>query len=108
MTKVLHLIPKNVKHPATAMLYAMWMTTPEAQTIWQPANYQSNAIFGQSKIDKEARKSLKASGSKIITWYDSPESIAKFRWFGTEEGQEYRAKLKRGITQRRKRRKKKK
>jgi len=103
MTKVLHLIPKDVRHPATAMLYAMWMTTPEAQSIWQPANYQSNAIFGQSKIDKEARKSLKASGSKIITWYDSPETIKQFRWYGTTEGKAYRAELKRGITQRRKR-----
>ncbi|NIO07177.1 MAG: extracellular solute-binding protein, partial [Deltaproteobacteria bacterium] len=75
MTRVLHLIPKNSKHPAAATLWAMWMTTPEAQAIWQPVNYQSNAAFGQSDIDKEARRSLKASGSKVVTWYDSSKTI---------------------------------
>ncbi len=104
MTRVLHLIPKNVRHPATATLWAMWMTTPEAQAIWQPVNYQSNAAFGQSDIDKQARKSLKASGSKVITWYDSSETVKQFKWYGTKEGRAYRAKLKRGLTQRKKRR----
>ncbi len=105
LTKVLHLVPKNVRHPAAATLWSLWMTTPEAQAIWQPTNSQANAIFGQSAVDKEARKSLKASGSKIITWYDSPATIQRFKWFGTDEGRAYRAELKKGLTQRRKKKK---
>ena len=78
----------------------MWFTTPEAQALWQPQNNQANAIWGQSEIDKEARKSLEDSGSKIVTWYDSPETIEKFKWFGTKEGQAYRAALTKALTQR--------
>ena len=86
MTRVLHLVPKNVRHPAAATLWSMWMGTPEAQAIWQPVNYQSNAAFGQSDIDKQARKSLKASGSKVVTWYDSAATVKQFKWYGTKEG----------------------
>ncbi len=106
MTRVLHLVPKNVRHPAAATLWSMWMGTPEAQAIWQPVNYQSNAAFGQSDIDKQARKSLKASGSKVVTWYDSAATVKQFKWYGTKEGRAYRAELKRGLTQRKKRRRK--
>ncbi len=31
-----YVVRKRTRHPAAASLYALWLTTPEAQAIWQP------------------------------------------------------------------------
>lgn len=99
-SKVLFLVPKNSKHPAAATLWSMWMGSPEAEAIWQPAAHEENIAFGLSDQDKLARQSLKDSGSKPISWYDSPDTIEQLKWWSTPEGTAYRGKIKEAVTQR--------
>ncbi len=99
-SKVMYIVPKGSKHPAAATLWALWMGSPEAEAAWQPAAHEENIAFGQSDQDKLARQSLDASGSKLASWYASPETIEQLKWWSTTEGKQYRAKIKEAVTQR--------
>lgn len=100
LSQLFYIVPKGTRHPATATLFALWMTTPEAEGIRQPVDFYSNIVFGQSELDQQARKTVKESGAKLITWFDSPRSRKELAWFGTDEGRAYRAKLAKALTQR--------
>jgi ABC-type Fe3+ transport system substrate-binding protein len=97
---VMYIIPKNSQHPAAATLWALWLTTPEAEEIWQRAVPYANISFGQSEISQREGKALKESGSPIVTWYDSPKNLDFFKWYSTDEGRAYRTQIIQGITQR--------
>jgi ABC-type Fe3+ transport system substrate-binding protein len=99
-SKVMYIVPKKSKHPAAATLWALWMSTPEAEAAWQPAAHEENIAFGQSEQDKLARESLNKSGSKLASWYLSPDTIEQLKWWSTPEGKQYRVKIKEAITQR--------
>ncbi len=99
-SKVMYIVPKGSKHPAAATLWALFMTTPEAEAAWQPAAHEENIAFGQSDQDKLARKSLQESGSFLAHWYASNETIEQLKWWSTAEGKAYRAQIKEAITQR--------
>lgn len=100
MTQLFYMIPKGSKHPAAATLFALWMTTPEAEQIWQPVAFHPNVVFGTSELDQQARRSLKESGSKLVTWFDNAETRKALQWFGTKEGRAYRTKITKALTQR--------
>lgn len=101
LTRVMYIIPKGSRHPAAATLWAMWMTTPEAEAIWQHVTRQENLSFGQSDIDKRGREMLEKSGSKVVSWYDSDETMKELNWLTTtKEGRKYRSAIKRAVTQR--------
>ncbi|HEY8695116.1 MAG TPA: extracellular solute-binding protein [Chloroflexota bacterium] len=99
-SKVMYIVPKGSKHPAAATLWALWMGSPEAEAAWQPAAHEENIAFGQTDQDKLARQSLDASGTKLATWYATPETIEQLKWWSTPEGKQYRAKIKEAVTQR--------
>ncbi len=100
MTSLFYIVPVKARHPAAGTLFALWMTTPEAQGIVQSAAFHPNVRYGQSDLDRAVRKSLKDSGSKLVTWYDSPKTIKVLKWFGTKEGRKYRSLLTKAQTQR--------
>jgi iron(III) transport system substrate-binding protein len=99
-SKVMYVVPKGSKHPAAATLWALWMGSPEAEAVWQPAAHEENLAFGQTEQDQLARKSLNDSGSKPVSWYDNAAALDGLRWWSTPEGKEYRAKIKEAVTQR--------
>jgi ABC-type Fe3+ transport system substrate-binding protein len=99
-SKVMYVIPKGSQHPAAATLWALWMSTPEAEAAWQPAAHEENIAFGQSDQDKLARSTLQASGSKLANWYTNADTIEQLKWWSTAEGRAYRAKIKEAVTQR--------
>lgn len=99
-TKLLYVVPKAARHPAAAMLFSMWMSTPEAEEIWQPGSFYTNVHFGQSKLDKEMRASLEESHSKLISFYDTPETMKWLAWYATDEGRNYRSALDNATRQR--------
>ena len=101
VSSIFSMVPKGARHPAAATLFALWMTTPEAEAIYQRAVPYPNLAYGQSAISQEIRATLKQVGSPALTWYDTPESLETFRWYGTREGQEYAAELTKRLTQRR-------
>jgi len=99
-TRVMYIVPKRARHPAAAKLWALWITSPEAEAIWQSVTKQENLAFGQSEVDRKARKLIKDSNAKLVTWFDSAESIKKLRWITSAEGTRYKTKIRRAITQR--------
>ncbi len=100
-TQIFYIVPKGARHSAVGTLFSMWMGTPEAEAIWQPPSFYTNVHWGQSDYDKMARKTLKESGSKLLSFYDSPESLEVLKWFGTDEGKAYRRDITKKIRQRR-------
>jgi len=99
-TQIFYVIPKDARHPAVGTLFSMWIGTPEAEGIWQPPSFYTNVHWGRSDYDKMARKTLKESGSKLLSFYDSPESLKVLKWFGTPEGKTYRRNITKKIRQR--------
>ncbi|HEX9880031.1 MAG TPA: ABC transporter substrate-binding protein [Candidatus Binatia bacterium] len=98
---VVNMLPKGSRHPAAATLFALWMTTAEAETILQRAVPYPNLVFGQSPISREIRAAVKGSGSPTVTWYDNAKTLETYKWYGTKEGRQYYGKLVRALTQRR-------
>jgi ABC-type Fe3+ transport system substrate-binding protein len=86
----------NTKSPAAATLWALWMTTPEAQAIWQPSN-MSFTPYGSSAIDKSERDELKASKAKVLGYLDSDKTVAALKWQQTPEGANYLTALAKAI-----------
>lgn len=101
VSSVYNMVPKGSRHPAAATLFALWMTTPEAEAIWQRAVPYPNIVFGQTQISQEIKKAIHESGSPVVTWYDSPKTLEVYKWYGTTEGREYYTKLVKALTQRR-------
>lgn len=98
---VYNMVPKGSRHPAAATLFALWMTTPEAEAIWQRAVPYPNIVFGQTEISREIKKAISESKSPVVTWYDNPKTLETYKWYGTKEGREYYNKLVKALTQRR-------
>lgn len=99
-TRLLYVVPKAARHPAAAMLFSMWMSTPEAEAIWQPGSFYTNVHFGQSDMDKEMRAKLEESHSELLSFYDTPEAMKWLAWYATEEGRAYRSALNNAVRQR--------
>ena len=92
---------KGTKSPAAATLFVLWMTTPEAHAILQGANFIPNLIYGETELDKTQRSAIKNSGSPVLNWFDSPQTVEKFRWLAeSKEGQRFSERLLRAYTQR--------
>jgi ABC-type Fe3+ transport system substrate-binding protein len=98
---VMNMIPKGSRHPAAATLFALWMTTAEAERIWQKAVPYPNYEFGQSEISRQIRNAVNESGSRVVTWYDNAKTLEAYKWYGTKEGREYYNQLVKALTQRR-------
>jgi len=101
LSPMMFIIPRGSRHPAAGTLWALWMTTPEAQAIVQKASPQENLVFGGSDIDNRSRAAIKKSGSRLVSYLNSPEDLKVLKWWATDEGRKYRSRLKAGITQRR-------
>ncbi len=101
LSPMMYIVPKGSRHPAAATLWALWMTTKEAQSIFQQTSPQEILLFGQSDIDNRSRAAIKKSGSKLVSYLSSPENVAVLKWWATDEGRKYRSKMKSSVTQRR-------
>jgi ABC-type Fe3+ transport system substrate-binding protein len=78
----------NTKSPAAATLWALWMTTPEAQSIWQPDN-KSFQPYGSSALDVAERDAVKSRGAPTLGYLDNEKTTALLRWQQTPEGAKY-------------------
>jgi ABC-type Fe3+ transport system substrate-binding protein len=86
----------NTRSPAAAALWALWMTTPEAQGIWQPSN-MSFQPYGSSDIDKAEREAVKTRGAPVLGYLDNDKTIALLKWQQTPDGAKYLAAMARAI-----------
>ncbi|MBI2357685.1 MAG: ABC transporter substrate-binding protein [Deltaproteobacteria bacterium] len=96
LTGFYHSVRTRPRHPAAATLFALWMTTPEAQAIWQPSDLQA-VPYGDSKIDREFRLNIEKSKARVIGWLDNDKTLELLKWYGTEEGRKYVEAMARAI-----------
>lgn len=73
---------------AAAALFALWMTAPEAESIWQP-RVMAFHPYGTSALDEAERAAIKASHATILGFFDNDKTIALLRWEQTPEGARY-------------------
>lgn len=85
-----YIVRKGARHPAAATLFALWMTTPEAESIWQPDIFMTQFVWGDSDLDKKERQFIKESGAKIVDFLSTKGGRDLVAWYGTEEGRKYR------------------
>lgn len=88
LNTVYYAVRTGARNPAAAALFALWMTSPESEAIWQPS-MQTFVPYGFSKIDVAERQAIKASGAKVIGFFDNPETVALLRWEQSSDGTRY-------------------
>lgn len=96
LTSFYHSVRTRARHPSAGTLFALWMTTPEAQAIWQPSDLQA-VPYGDSAIDREFRLGIERSKARVIGWLDNEKALEVLKWYGTEEGRKYLEAMARAI-----------
>jgi len=91
-----YVVRKAARHPAAATLFAMWMGTPEAESIWQPVVFYTQ-LWGGSDMDRKVRQLREQSGAKYVDYLSTKQGLDFLRWFRTEEGRKYKQALSRAI-----------
>lgn len=89
MRQVLYVTRKGAKHPNAAKLFSLWATSVEANEIFERHAYIENLVLNKGPISQKISKVLKDRNIKVWSWFDNPETVAKFQWFETKEGKEY-------------------
>jgi ABC-type Fe3+ transport system substrate-binding protein len=84
-----YIVRKGARHPAAATLFAIWMGTPEAKSIWQPITYGTQFLWGESKLDRTIRNLINKSHARVVDYLENDESLALLEWYGTEAGRKY-------------------
>ena len=93
---VYYSVRTGARHPAAGTLFALWMTTPEAQAIWQPSELLA-VPYGESKIDREQALSIEKSGAKAVGFLDNEKTMDLLKWYRSEEGRKYLDAMTRAI-----------
>lgn len=96
VNKVYHMVRAKSRHPAAATLWILWMTTAEAEGIWQPREMQA-VPYGDSKIDLEFKSIVEKLGSKAMHFLDNEKSVELLRWYRTDEGRKFLDSMARAI-----------
>jgi ABC-type Fe3+ transport system substrate-binding protein len=81
-------VRSGARHPAAATLFALWITTAEAQGIWQSSEF-SAVPHGESKIDQEHRLAIQNAKAKVLGFLENQKTIDLLKWYQTEEGRKY-------------------
>jgi ABC-type Fe3+ transport system substrate-binding protein len=88
LNDVYYSVRTRTPHPAASALWALWMTTPEAEAIWQPLAH-SFVPYGNSAIDNEERDVIRRNRAPVIGYLDNADTIALLLWEQTPEGNRY-------------------
>ena len=83
-------VRKGSRHPAAAALFALWMGTPEAESIWQADNFATQYKWGESKLDRMDRELIKKIEANIVELVSTQKGRDFLAWYGTEEGRKFR------------------
>ena len=87
---VMYVVRKGARHPEAAKLFALWATGAEASDIFNKHSPEvENLVLGKGPNSEAMLNTLKERNIKPVSWFDSPETLEKFRWFETKEGKEY-------------------
>lgn len=94
---VFYVVRNGARHPAAATLFALWMTTPEAESIWQPELFLTHFLWGESDLDRKTRQDTQQSGAKMVDFLSTEKGRELLAWYATEEGRKYRQAIGRAI-----------
>ena len=83
-------------HPAAASLWALWMTTPEAEAIWQP-EVKAFVPYGSSPLDIQERATIKSQHVPVVGYLDTAASVAYLKWQQTPDGARFLTALAKAI-----------
>jgi ABC-type Fe3+ transport system substrate-binding protein len=89
-------LPPKGPAPATAALWAMYLSHPDAQALRGPT--APNVLYGEQKSDLEIRERLK--GKKLWDWQIDASATAYWKWINAKEQKPFRAKIRAAIRQR--------
>ncbi|MBI4526266.1 MAG: ABC transporter substrate-binding protein [Deltaproteobacteria bacterium] len=89
MRQVSYVVRKGAKHPHAAKLFALWVASPEANEIFQKHAFSENLVLSQGPISRKVAQALNQRKIKPASWFDSPQTLEKFRWLASPEGREY-------------------
>jgi ABC-type Fe3+ transport system substrate-binding protein len=96
LNQVYYSVRSRARHPAAGTLWALWMTTPESQKIWQPSDLQP-VPYGESQLDREFRESIAKSKARVIGFLDNEKTVELLKWYRTDEGRKYLDAMARAI-----------
>ena len=88
LNQVYYSVRTRARHPAAGTLWALWMTTPESQKIWQPSDLQA-VPYGDSQLDREFKQNIEKSKARVIGFLDNEKTIELLKWYRTDEGRKY-------------------
>jgi ABC-type Fe3+ transport system substrate-binding protein len=93
LIEVMYVVRKGARHPNAAKLFALWVATKEANSIFEKFDYHENLVYGSGPISQQTVEMLKRSKIKPASWFDSPENLTKFRWLEGDEGRKFSGAL---------------
>src|SRR5262249_54439748 len=70
VTNLMYSVRKGAKSPASATLFALWMTTPEAHAIRQAEDWYANLVYPMTDLDNTVKQQLEQSGTRTVGWLD--------------------------------------
>lgn len=92
-SEVMYVVRKDARNPNAAKLFALWATTSEANVIYEKYSHQPNLALGTGPVTRENMRALRARKIDAIGWFDDSQTLEKFLWLKTQEGQNYQKAL---------------
>jgi ABC-type Fe3+ transport system substrate-binding protein len=96
----MYVVPKGGPGYHTAVLWALWMTTPEAHAIRQKGDLLSHQVSPVTELDMQYQQIREKGDTHFVSWFDTRETLQLFDWLGTPEGEAYSNALTQNLTQR--------
>ena len=97
-------VPKQSPAPATATLWALFLSHPDVQALRGPK--APNVMYGEKESDLQIKAKLK--GKNVWEWQINKDAATWWKWINAKENKKFRTGIKKAIRQKRKRRKRKK
>ncbi|MDH3242110.1 MAG: extracellular solute-binding protein [Alphaproteobacteria bacterium] len=93
-------IPPKSPAPASAALWAMFLSHPDVQALRDAK--APNIMYGEKNSDLEMKARLK--GKKVWDWQTDKQAMAYWKWINAKEQKKFRGAIKQAIRQKRKKR----
>ena len=93
----LYMVRRGARHPAAGTLFALWMSTPEAESIWQPKTFTTQFLWGESELDRKMRQLIQQSGANIVDYLSTEKGRDFLAWYSTKEGRKYKQDISKAI-----------
>lgn len=97
-------VPPKSPAPATAALWAMFLSHPDVQALRGPL--APNIMYGENKLDREMKARLK--GKKVWDWQVDKKATAYWKWINAKAQKKFRGEITKAVRQKRKKRRRRK